>query len=407
MVNGKEPLLAKGCELRSMLNVWFILMNIAVAGFVGGVTNHLAIKMLFHPRREWRLFGIRVPFTPGLIPKRKDEIGRSLGKVVGEYLVTAHGLSQMLQKPEMKARLEQALGRIVTDWTGREITVRELLAKWLTPEKADEWISRLAGWLRERTGRGIEWLWLEKGLGDMKLSELLPDWSEEKRERFVEWGVDLLIEEIRKELMSPNGEHMLRQMTNQFMGQTGGFLGALAGMFMDESKTVEKIRAALLQQLESANVRITLGHFIRKKVEQFEDMSLSVVLEAAAKEESLPFLKEKAQSLLRFEDWLHKLGEARLDEALGRYRETLLEYTPEVAERLLALLANHMERIIEAIELPKIVEGQIARFPIERVEEIILGVSGKEFRAITWLGVLLGGIIGLIQSLLLPLFNSM
>ncbi len=104
-------------------------------------------------------------------------------------------------------------------------------------------------------------------------------------------------------------------------------------------------------------MRITLGHFIRKKVEQFEDMSLSVVLEAAAKEESLPFLKEKAQSLLRFEDWLHKLGEARLDEALGRYRETLLEYTPEVAERLLALLANHMERIIEAIELPKIVEA--------------------------------------------------
>lgn len=390
-----------------MLNFWFILINIAVAGFVGGITNHLAIKMLFHPRREWRILGRRIPFTPGLIPKRKDEIGRSLGKVVGDYLVTAHGLSQMLQKPETKARLEQALRRIAMDWTAQKMTVREWITGWVTPDKTDELALRLAGWLRERTGRGIEWLWRDKGLGDIKLSGLLPNWSEEKRERFVDWGVDLLIEEIKKEMMSPNGDRMLRQMTSQFMGQTGGFLGALAGMFIDEAKTVEKIRAALLQQLESANVRITLGNFIRKKVEQFEEMRLSALLELAAKEEGLLFLKKKAQSMLHFEDWLHKLGEVRLDEALGPCRDTLLGYIPEVADRSLTLLGTHVERVMKAIELPKIVEGQVALFPIERVEEIILSVSGKEFRAITWLGVLLGGIIGLIQSLLLPWFYSL
>jgi len=36
---------------------------------------------------------------------------------------------------------------------------------------------------------------------------------------------------------------------------------------------------------------------------------------------------------------------------------------------------------------------------------MILDVTGKEFRAITWLGVLLGGLIGLIQSLLIILFR--
>lgn len=389
-----------------MSNLWFTLVNIIVAGFVGGVTNHLAIKMLFHPRREWRLFGRRVPFTPGLIPKRRGEIGRSLGKVVGDYLVTAQGLSQMLQRPETKERLEKTLRRIVTDWTTREMTVRELMLRWMTPEKADDMVLRLAGWLRERTGRGIEWLWRDKGLGDVQLAALLPNWSEEKRERFVDWGVELLIDEIKKEMMSPNGERMLRQMTNQFMGQTGGFLGALAGMFMDEAKTVEKIRTALLEQLESANVRLAIGHFIRKKVQQFEEMSLSALLESIAKEESLPYLQEKAQSMLHFEEWLHKLGEVRLHEALGRYRDTLLEYTPQAADRVLTLLANHVERIMQGIELPKIVEAQVAHFPIERVEEIILSVSGKEFRAITWLGVLLGGMIGLIQSLIVPWFYS-
>ncbi|MBP1154586.1 MULTISPECIES: DUF445 family protein [unclassified Paenibacillus] len=385
---------------------WFILVNIMVAGFVGGVTNHLAIKMLFHPRHEWRLFGRRVPFTPGLIPKRKGEIGGSLGKVVGDYLVTARGLSQMLQRAETKDRLEQTLRRIVTDWTSREITVRELILRWVTPEKADDMVLQLAGWLRERTGRGIEWLWRDKGFGDVKLAALLPDWSEEKRERFVDWGVEQLIDEIKKEMMSPNGDRMLRQMTNQFMGQTGGFLGALAGMFMDEAKTVEKIRTALLEQLDSVNVRLAIGNFIRKKVQQFEGMSLSILLESIAKEESLPYLKEQAQLMLHFEEWLHKLGEVRLDEALARYRDTLLDYTPQAADRALTLLANNVERIMQGIELPKIVEEQVAQFPIEWVEEIILSVSGKEFRAITWLGVLLGGIIGLIQSLVVPWFYS-
>jgi uncharacterized membrane protein YheB (UPF0754 family) len=55
--------------------------------------------------------------------------------------------------------------------------------------------------------------------------------------------------------------------------------------------------------------------------------------------------------------------------------------------------------------LPQLVEAQVAKFPIERLEEIILSVSGKEFRAITWLGVLLGGLIGLVQSLVTILFR--
>jgi uncharacterized membrane protein YheB (UPF0754 family) len=60
---------------------------------------------------------------------------------------------------------------------------------------------------------------------------------------------------------------------------------------------------------------------------------------------------------------------------------------------------------MKAVNLPQLVQEQVEKFPIERLEEVILSVSGREFRAITWLGVLLGGIIGLFQSLLTMLWR--
>ena len=62
-----------------MQSLLYIAASAAVASAIGGVTNYLAIRMLFHPRRELRVLGRRIPFTPGLIPKRQPEIADALG----------------------------------------------------------------------------------------------------------------------------------------------------------------------------------------------------------------------------------------------------------------------------------------------------------------------------------------
>ena len=82
----------------------YILVSVSVAAFVGGLTNHFAIKMLFHPRKELYLGKWRIPFTPGLIPKRKDEIAQSLGDVVANYLVTPQGMKQFLLHDSFKKK---------------------------------------------------------------------------------------------------------------------------------------------------------------------------------------------------------------------------------------------------------------------------------------------------------------
>ena len=59
-----------------------------IGAAIGYLTNFIAVKMLFHPKKEIRLFGHILPFTPGAIPKGKPRLAKSVGNAVGNNLVT-------------------------------------------------------------------------------------------------------------------------------------------------------------------------------------------------------------------------------------------------------------------------------------------------------------------------------
>ena len=47
---------------------------VVVGAVIGGVTNVIAIRMLFHPFKPYYIFKMRIPFTPGLIPKKEKKL---------------------------------------------------------------------------------------------------------------------------------------------------------------------------------------------------------------------------------------------------------------------------------------------------------------------------------------------
>jgi len=73
-----------------------IILTGLVGALIGYVTNWLAIKMLFRPYKEVRIKGIKIPFTPGLIPKEKARIARSVGKGIGDHLLTEETIQEHL-----------------------------------------------------------------------------------------------------------------------------------------------------------------------------------------------------------------------------------------------------------------------------------------------------------------------
>ena len=104
------------------------LVTVAVGAVSGGITNAVAIWMLFHPY-ESRGFGpLRIQ---GAIPKNKARLARSIGRTVGERLLTPQDLAERLGAPAFRAAFDQAVARFLDDLLERE---RGPLREQLAPE---------------------------------------------------------------------------------------------------------------------------------------------------------------------------------------------------------------------------------------------------------------------------------
>jgi hypothetical protein len=82
------------------------LLTVAVGAISGGLTNAVAIWMLFHPYEQRGRWPLRLH---GAIPKNKARLAKSIGKTVGEKLLTPADLSQRLSAPEVRAAFDSAL----------------------------------------------------------------------------------------------------------------------------------------------------------------------------------------------------------------------------------------------------------------------------------------------------------
>jgi hypothetical protein len=84
--------------------------TVGVGAISGGITNAVAIWMLFHPHEERRVGWFRLH---GAIPKNKARLARSIGKTVGERLLTPEDLAARLSAPQVRAAFDEAMSRMV------------------------------------------------------------------------------------------------------------------------------------------------------------------------------------------------------------------------------------------------------------------------------------------------------
>ncbi|HET6872657.1 MAG TPA: DUF445 family protein, partial [Sporolactobacillaceae bacterium] len=56
--------------------------------------------------------------------------------------------------------------------------------------------------------------------------------------------------------------------------------------------------------------------------------------------------------------------------------------------------------VLRTLDLEALVTDQVRQFSIQELEDVVLIISKKEFKMITYLGALLGGLIGIIQAII-------
>jgi uncharacterized membrane protein YheB (UPF0754 family) len=90
------------------------ILPVVMGAAIGYVTNDIAIKMLFRPLTEKRLFGIRIPFTPGILPKNRHKLSVSLGNTVSRELLNDEVLRKRFQEPDFRASIRAQVDSLLT-----------------------------------------------------------------------------------------------------------------------------------------------------------------------------------------------------------------------------------------------------------------------------------------------------
>ncbi|MGN0263721.1 MAG: DUF445 domain-containing protein [Oliverpabstia sp.] len=104
-----------------------VLIAPLLGGIIGYVTNDLAIKMLFRPRNPIYIGKFHVPFTPGLIPRQKSRIAKSIGKVISEQLLNLDTLKEIALSEQTIGQIREKIGTLIDFFANDSRTISELL----------------------------------------------------------------------------------------------------------------------------------------------------------------------------------------------------------------------------------------------------------------------------------------
>ncbi|MDM0700829.1 DUF445 domain-containing protein [Clostridium perfringens] len=494
------------------------IIGALIGAVIGYITNWLAIKMLFRPREAKYIFGMKLPFTPGLIPKEKSRIANKVGETVGTHLLNSDSLSKALKDDKIKSKFNEVAKEKINQVINSNSTLEESLKNTLgenyyalkgnminniaktilesiqeeefknklkfyivdsikerlnkNPEKIIDFINSnkfrevIINTLEEEKTRDIigkallkEVKTLEKE--DLTIEEVIPENIKPYIEEYVKSQKDTLVDIIKNLLRDDEVSYKIKSAINDnipsivSMFLSGdviyGKLVSLVDKSLSEEENKEYIcDAALAFVHESMKKKVSdvinnvgeeklevisdaLGDKISKKLNTEENID-SIISKLNCKissfnsyEEIIKVLFNDYENILidnidsmisqivnnnQLSGEISKMIEKVFDKFLQNSLNDICYNKQNLENSIMSILdnlyndfvENKSAKVLEIVDISSIVEEQINAFEVDYAEEIIIGIANKELKAITWLGALLGGILGILSPLLSTIY---
>ena len=174
---------------------WSYVIAPVVGGVIGYSTNWLAIKMLFRPHTAKFLFGKRLPFTPGIIPKEKPRMATAIGGAISENLMSREVLEKNLLSEEMLDRIRTSITGFFVRQQQNDETLHEFLLHYLSEDD----IRNAVGSVKtELTGQLVDRM-SKSGLGE-KIAEVA---ARHVTDKLRSDGLDLNLPGLLARLIGP------------------------------------------------------------------------------------------------------------------------------------------------------------------------------------------------------------
>jgi len=149
-------------------------LYISAGSLSGGLTNKVAIWMLFHPYEPPKLLGRwRLRLFQGAIPKNQPRLAAAIGKTVGDRLLTVEDLTQTFTDETFRTAFDDRLADFLDGVLNTErAALRDLIPERVMPDievlldegidkalaQLDEYVEseRFAEWMQRRAGDLVE-----------------------------------------------------------------------------------------------------------------------------------------------------------------------------------------------------------------------------------------------------------
>lgn len=373
----------------------------AVGALIGYFTNYVAIKMLFRPYRAYYLFGKRVPFTPGLIPSKREKLADAIAKVVKENLLTEETLRSRLNEERILESLRQLVESFLEGFGSNS---EEFLSK-LSASFGDKKVGEVFG---EVLDEGVEGTvsFIFKQLHGKKVGEVIPQSLKAEFEKFLDEKIDQIVEYFAKESKRNEFRDVVYSLIKENLSKLREFIPLLTdSMVSSFSERLSNLAVDLIEKTSnSPDFKLKVSKLIWSRVQDLMNREIDVKSEGFKRfmeilERSLSFYAEQLKER-RLGDFLE--GEASLKvsrflgELIAENREILSSF---LTDELLKVIERELPVILDAVDIEGLVRERINGLPIEEVEGIVLKLINEELRYITLMGGVLGALIGAVQLL--------
>ena len=379
-----------------MDNFLVILLFMAVIGaIIGGVTNHLAIKMLFRPHEAIYIKNWRVPFTPGLIPKRRDELANQLGLTVVNYLLTPETFRKKFFSKDIQEKVEKFAQTKIEETV---FTNDKTIQDWLDLAG----LSNVSMTIEQKVENIVagQFESLKNTLSTKSIRTLLSADIQETIDAKIPVVVGHIIEKGEDYFLSPEGEMTIKAMMDDFLASKGS-LGGMINMFLgDSSSLVVKVQRELVKFLQAPGTTALLTKIFMQEWDKLKDRPAMDFLEDIQFEPIVANLQRYVKEQLAVAERLNHPISYYWPEGSTWMKESVV---PRVIDKAFMQAEAKLEDVLKRLNLQEVVREQVDSFPVAKLEELVLGISKREFKMITVLGAVLGGVIGIVQGLIVNL----
>ena len=314
-----------------------------LGGVIGYITNDIAIRMLFRPHTAKYVFGIHIPFTPGIIPKEKGRIAEAIGGVISENLMNKEVLEKYLLSKDMIGKVRSAVEEFITTQQKNQETVACFLGHYLSKEE----IATIA----QNINQSITKQTYEK-LADSAVGEKV---------------AHIAIDHVAQKLTIDGAQELLSGIG----GALGGLGGMAAGLF-------------------GGNIVAKFLGMLREPAEHFLAKNINTMLRDNGEEIVSNMIGGEVDSFLN----------KPVCKSLEGHEEQLAQAVNTVESIYRSIITEHLPKILDSIDISKIVRERINEMDVNETEKLIFQVMSKELKTIVWLGALLGLVMGSINILL-------